>query len=105
MGDDFGTAPLRDKGPLHEVGGAHIVLRALGNQEVSETRGGLRKQAATGFGELPLLLRHDRLAPLLGLLGCRGIAPSDQQRCDRRPERRGDFLLEILPLVQPTPHP
>jgi len=35
--DDLGAAPLLFKGALGQVGGAHVLLMALGNVEVIET--------------------------------------------------------------------
>jgi hypothetical protein len=78
---------------------------ALGDGEVIETGLGIIKQTATRFGQLPLILRYDRLTALLGFLRGRGIAHIDQQRFDLGPEMRRDFLLEVLPRVKPTANP
>ena len=105
MGNDLGPAPFFHKRPLHQIGGAPIVLIALWDGEVIETGLGTIKQTATRCGQLPLILRYDRLAALLGFLRGRGIAHIDQHRFDLGPEMHRDFLLRILHLVQPTATP
>jgi hypothetical protein len=105
MGDDLGAAPLLDKGALDPIGGTHLVLMARRDPEVVEARLGILEQTATRFGQLPLILRHDRRAPLLGSLRGRGRAPINQSPFHLWPELGGDFLREVLPRVKPTAHP
>jgi hypothetical protein len=56
---DLRATPLLFKGPLREVGGADILLMALGDVEVMETGFAIIEQAATGFGKVPLIAVHD----------------------------------------------
>jgi len=37
VGDNFGAPALFDKGPLHEIGGADILLMARGDGQMVET--------------------------------------------------------------------
>src|SRR5262245_12707623 len=60
--NDFGASPLLFKGAFGEIGGADILLVALGDVEVVETGFALVHQAAPRFGKVPLRAVHYHLA-------------------------------------------
>jgi hypothetical protein len=105
MGHDLRPSSFRCTGALRQVRRAHVWAMTRWDFEVVETCLSIVFSAPTRFGKGVLRLRQQHLLATLPFLKRRGVAPIGRQRFASGPGVRGPLRMQMLPRMQPAPHP